>query len=160
VSFNQWALALHVLSAFAYVGGIVLFWVLVVAVRRVDTPEGTLRMAPIVKVGNAAVGIGATGTIVIGIYLAFALDSYAIWNGWIIAALVLWAISVELGRRTGAAYMQGMDKAKELDAAGKPDANAELLALNRTSAGVVLHALTSLAVLLILLDMIFKPGAP
>ena len=160
MNFNQWALALHVLSAFAYVGGIVLFWVLVVAVRRVDTPEGTLRMAPIVKVGNAAVGIGATGTIVIGIYLAFALDSYAIWNGWIIAALVLWAISAELGRRTGAAYMQGMDKAKELDAAGKPDANAELLALNRTSAGVVLHALTSLAVLLILLDMIFKPGAP
>jgi hypothetical protein len=160
VSFNQWALAVHVLSAFAYVGGIVLFWVLVVAVRRVDTPEGTLRMGPIVKVGNAAVGIGATGTIVIGIYLAFALDSYAIWNGWIIAALVLWAISAEFGRRTGAAYMQGMEKAKELDAAGKTDANAELLALNRTSSGVVMHALTSLAVLLILLDMIFKPGAP
>jgi len=159
VSFNQWSLALHVLSAFAYVGGIVLFWVLVVAVRRVDTPEGTLRMEPIVKVGNAAVGIGATGTILIGIYLAFALDSYAIWNGWIIAALVLWAISAELGRRTGAAYMQGMGKARELDAAGKPDANAELLELNRTSAGVVLHALTSLAVLLILIDMIFKPGA-
>jgi len=160
VSFDDWALAVHVLSAFAYVGGIVLFWVLIVAVRRVDTPEGTLRMEPIVKVGNAAVGIGATGTIVIGIYLAFALDSYAIWNGWIIAAIVLWAISAELGRRTGAAYMRGMEKAKELDAARTPDANEELLALNRTSAGVFLHALTSLAVLLILLDMIFKPGAP
>jgi len=159
VSFDDWALAVHVLSAFAYVGGIVLFWVLVVAVRRVDTPEGTLRMAPIVKVGNAAVGVGATGTIVVGIYLAFALDSYAIWNGWIIAALVLWAISAEFGRRTGAAYMQGMDKATELDAAGEGGANAELLALNRTSAGLVLHALTSLTVLLILIDMIFKPGA-
>lgn len=136
-----------------------LFWVLVVAVRRVDTPDGTLRMAPIVKVGNAAVGIGATGTIVVGIYLAFALDSYAIWDGWIIAALVLWVLSAELGRRTGAAYMQGMDKAKELDTAGEAGANAELLALNRTSAGVRLHALTSLAVLLILIDMIFKPGA-
>ena len=159
MSFDDWALAVHVLSAFAYVGGIVLFWVLVVAVRRVDTPDGTLRMAPIVKVGNAAVGIGATGTIVVGIYLAFALDSYAIWNGWIIAALVLWAISAEFGRRTGAAYMQGMDKATELDAAGEGGANAELLALNRTSAGLVLHALTSLTVLLILIDMIFKPGA-
>lgn len=159
MSFDDWALAVHVLSAFAYVGGIVLFWVLVVAVRRVDTPEGTLRMAPIVKVGNAAVGVGATGTIVVGIYLAFALDSYAIWNGWIIAALVLWAISAEFGRRTGAAYMQGMDKATELDAAGEGGANAELLALNRTSAGLVLHALTSLTVLLILIDMIFKPGA-
>lgn len=116
-------------------------------------------MAPIVKVENAAVGIGATGTIVVGIYLAFALDSYAIWDRWIIAALVLWVLSAELGRRTGAAYMQGMDKAKELDTAGEAGANAELLALNRTSAGVRLHALTSLAVLLILIDMIFKPGA-
>jgi len=159
VSFVDWALAVHVLSAFAYVAGLVLFWVLVVAVRRVDTPEETLRMEPIVKVGNVAVGIGAVGTIVIGIYLAFAVDSYAIWDGWIIAALVLWAVSGALGQRTGAAYMQGMNKAKELDAAGKTGADQELLALNRTQTGLMLQTLASLAVLLILVDMIFKPGA-
>jgi uncharacterized membrane protein len=159
MSFDDWALALHVLSAFAYVGGIVLFWVLVVAVRRVDTPEETLRMEPIVKVGNVAVGLGAVGTIVIGIYLAFALDGYAIWDGWIIAALVLWAVSGAFGQRTGAAYMQGMNKAKELKAAGQTGPDEGLLALNRTQAGLVLHSLTSLVVLLILLDMIFKPGA-
>ena len=159
MSFLDWALVVHVLSAFAYVGGLVLFWVLIVAVRSVDTPEETLRMAPIVKVGNVAVGIGAVGTIVVGIYLAFAVDSYAIWDGWIIAALVLWAISAALGQRTGAAYMQGMNKAKELDTAGKTGPDQELLALNRTQAGVIMHALTSLAVLLILIDMIFKPGA-
>ncbi len=159
MSFVQWALALHVLSAFSFVAAIVLFWVLIVAVRRIDTPEETLRMEPIVKVGNAAVGIGATGTIVLGIYLAFAVDSYAIWDGWIIAALILWAVSAELGRRTGAAYMQGMNKAKELDAAGQKGPDEGLLALNRTQAGLVLHALTSLTALLILLDMIFKPGA-
>jgi uncharacterized membrane protein len=159
VSFDDWALAFHVLSAFAYIGGIVLFWVLIVAVRKIDTPEGTLRMEPIVKVGNAAVGIGAVGTIVIGIYLAFALDSYAIWDGWIIAALVLWAVSGGLGQRTGAAYMQGMNKAKELDSAGQAGPNTDLLALNRTQTGVLLHALGSVAVLLLLLDMIFKPGA-
>jgi hypothetical protein len=159
VSFVDWALAVHVLSAFAYVGGLVLFWVLIVAVRRIDTPQETLRMEPIVKVGNVVVGIGAVGTIVVGIYLAFAVDSYAIWNGWIIAAIILWAISGALGQRTGAAYMQGMNKAKELDAAGKSGPDQELLALNRTQAGVVLHALTSLVVLLILIDMIFKPGA-
>ena len=158
MSFDDWALAVHVLSAFAYVAGIVLFWVLVVAVRRVDTAEGTLRMAPIVRVGNVAVGIGAVGTIVVGIYLAFAIGNYAIWDGWIIAALVLWAVSAALGQRTGAAYMQGMNKAKELDAAGKTGPDKELLTLNRTQAGVVLHALTSVAVLLILVDMIFKPG--
>jgi uncharacterized membrane protein len=159
VTFVQWALAFHVLSAFAYVGGLVLFWVLVVAVRRTDTPAQTLRMEPIVRVGNVAVGIGAVGTIVIGIYLAFAVGNYAIWDGWIIAAIVLWAISGALGQRTGAAYMQGMNKAKELDAAGKTGPDEGLLALNRTQAGLVLHSLTSLVVLLILVDMIFKPGA-
>ena len=159
MSFVDWALAVHVLSAFAYVGGLVLFWVLVVAVRRMDTPEGTLRMEPIVKVGNVAVGLGAVGTILVGIYLAFAVDSYAIWDGWIIAALVLWAVAGALGQRTGVAYMQGMNKAKELDAAGKTGPDRELLALNRTQTGLILQTLASLAVLLILVDMIFKPGA-
>ena len=159
MSFNDWLLALHVLSAFAYVAAVVLFWILIVAVRRIDTPEETIRMGPIVNVGNAAVGIGAGGTIVLGIWLAFALDGYAIWDGWIIAALILWAIAGAVGQRTGVAYMQGMTKAKELEAAGQRGANAELLALNRTSTGVVMHALASVAILLILLDMIFKPGA-
>jgi hypothetical protein len=159
VGFDDWMLALHVLSAFAYVGGIVLFWVLIVAVRRTDTPEGTIRMQPIVQVGNAAVAIGAVGTIVLGILLAFRLDSYAIWDGWIVAAIVLWVISMPIGRRTGEEYTKGMTKAKELEAAGQTGQNEELLALNRTSAGVVTHALASAVVLLILLDMIFKPGA-
>ena len=159
MSFNDWLLALHVLAAFAYVAGVVLFWILIVAVRRIDTPEETIRMGPIVNVGNAAVGIGAGGTILLGIWLAFALDGYAIWDGWIIAALILWAIAAAFGQRTGVAYMQGMTKAKELDAAGQRGANMELLALNRTSNGVLMHALTSVVVLLILLDMIFKPGA-
>jgi len=159
VSFLDWALVVHVLSAFAYVGGLVVFWVLIVAVRSVDTPAETLRMEPIVKVGTVAVGIGAVGTIVVGIYLAFAVDSYAIWDGWIIAALVLWAVAGGLGQRTGVAYMQGMNRAKELDAAGKTGPDQELLALNRTQTGLLLQTLASLAVLLILVDMIFKPGA-
>ncbi len=159
MNFDAWMLALHVLSAFAYIGGVVLFWVLVVAVRRVDTPDATIRMEPIVKVGNIAVGVGAVGTIVLGIWLAFSVGSYAIWDGWIVAALVLWAVAGALGQRTGSAYMQGMNKAKELEAAGQAGPNAQLLALNRTSRGVVLHALLSVAALLLILDMIFKPGA-
>jgi hypothetical protein len=159
VSFDDWLLALHVLAAFAYVAGVVLFWILIVAVRKIDTPEETIRMGPIVNVGNAAVGIGVGGTILLGIWLAFALDGYAIWDGWIIAALILWAIAGAVGQRTGVAYMQGMTKAKELEAAGQRGANAELLALNRTSNGVLMHAVTSVVVLLILLDMVFKPGA-
>jgi hypothetical protein len=159
VSFDDWMLALHVLAAFAYVAGIIVFWILIVAVRRTDTPEGTIRLEPVVKVGNAAVGIGAGGTIVLGIWLAFSVGDYDIWDGWIIAALVLWLISMPLGQRTGVAYMQGMTKAQELQAGGQTGPSAELLALNRTSQGVLFHFLASVVVLLILIVMIWKPGA-
>ena len=159
MSFDDWILALHVLSAFAYVAAIILFWVLIVAVRKVDDPEGTLRMQPAAKVGNAAVGIGAGGTIILGIWLAFSVGDYAIWDFWIIAAIVLWAIAGGVGQRTGKAYMAGVDKARELEAAGQRGSNAELLALNRTQMGVRLHAVATIVVLLILIDMIWKPGA-
>jgi uncharacterized membrane protein len=159
VSFDDWILALHVLSAFAYVGGLVVFWILIVAVRRTDLADGTIRLEPVVKVGNASVGIGAGGTILLGIWLAFSVGGYNIWDGWIIAALILWFIAAALGRQTGQAYMQGMNKAQELRGAGETGPNAELLALNRTQSGVVLHALTTIVVLLILADMIWKPGA-
>jgi hypothetical protein len=55
--------------------------------------------------------------------------------------------------------MQGLGKAQELRAAGQTGPSSELLALNRTSNGVLFHFLTSVVVLLILIDMIWKPGA-
>jgi hypothetical protein len=158
LSRNDWILAFHLLSAFAYVGGMVLFWALIVAVRRADTPGATIEMEPVVKIGTVATGVGAGGTIVFGIWLAFSKDSYAIWDFWIIAAIVLWAVAGGLGGRTGKTYMQGMNKARELDKAGQTESNAELLSLNRTQNGVVLHSIASLALLLILIDMIWKPG--
>jgi uncharacterized membrane protein len=159
VTFHDWLLVFHVLAAFAYVAALVLFWVLVVAIRRIDTPDATLRLDAPVKVGGAFVGVGSMGTIVFGIWLAIVLDRYEVWNGWLIAAIVLWLIAAELGRRTGKEYERAMEKARELAAAGQTKASAELGALNRTSTGVALHALASLAVLLILIDMIWKPGA-
>ena len=159
MSLDQWILALHVLSAFALVAALVLFWVMIVAVRRTDTPEGTIRMAPVAKVGNAAAGIGGVGTIVFGIWLAFSVGGYDIWDGWIIAAIVLWFVATGVGGRTGKEYMVGMKKAEELRAGGQTGPSTELLAINRTQRGVVLHAVGSLVTLLILIDMIWKPGA-
>ena len=72
---------------------------------------------------------------------------------------MLWIIAAFVGQRTGKEYMRGMTKAQELQTAGQTGANAELLAINRTQTGVLLHALASLVFLLIVLDMIWKPGA-
>ncbi len=159
MTFDDWLLVFHVLSAFAYVAGVILFWVLVIAARRRDTPEQTIALAPGAKMGNVAVGIGAVGTIVFGIWLALSVGNYDLWDGWIIAAIVLWAIAAELGRRTGNEYLKGMHKAEELQAAGKTGPSSELLTLNRTSTGLVLQTAASLTLLLILIDMIWKPGA-
>jgi hypothetical protein len=159
VSFDDWLLVLHVLAAFAFVAGMVVFWMLIYAVRRTDTADGTIRMEPIVKVGGAATGIGAGGTIIFGIWLAFSVGNYDIWDPWIIAALILWAATGAVGGRTNKAYLEGMNKAKELQSAGQTGPNAELLALNRTHNGLVLHTIASILLLLILIDMIWKPGA-
>ena len=119
MSFDDWVLALHVLSAFSLVAGMVLFWVTIVAVRRTDTPGDTLRLGPIARVGNATIGAGLGGTIIFGVWLAFSYGGYDIWDGWILAALVLWFVGAALGRRTGEAYMQGPKLAQELESAGQ-----------------------------------------
>jgi hypothetical protein len=159
VSFDDWMLALHVLSAFALVAGIILFWVLIVAVRRADTPDATIRLGLLTRVADGAVGVGMGGTILLGIWLAFSVGGYEIWDGWIVAALVLWVVAAALGQRTSAAYAAGVRKALELQAAEETGTSAELLALNRSSIGVLLQALVSAVVLLIVIDMIWKPGA-
>jgi hypothetical protein len=159
VTFSSWLLALHLLSAFALAGSMALFWYLVVASRNVDTPGATVAMGPMADVGTKVVRAGGIGTIVFGIWLAIRLDHVQVWSGWVIAAIVLWAVAVGTGSRSGAEYERAMRKAEELDAAGQTGPNAELLALNRTSRGLWLHTIATVAVFLILIDMIWKPGA-
>ena len=55
--------------------------------------------------------------------------------------------------------MAGMKKAEELQSAGQTGPSAELVAINRTQRGVVMHALASMFTLSILIDMIWTPGA-
>jgi hypothetical protein len=52
-----------------------------------------------------------------------------------------------------------MSRAQTLQTAGETGSNAELRALNRTTKGVLMHSLSSALALLLLIDMIWKPGA-
>ena len=159
MTFSDWLLSLHLLSSFALVGSIVLFWYLMVVGRTADTPEATLAGVRSARVGNTLVKVGALGTIVFGIWLAIDRAHIEVWSGWVIIAIILWAIGVETGRRTGVEYEKAMHKAEELQAAGQTGPNADLLALNRTPRGLQLHAIATGAFFLILVDMIVKPGA-
>jgi hypothetical protein len=85
-------------------------------------------------------GIGGAGTIIFGVWLALYLDGYEIWDGWIIAAIVLWAAAAETGRRSHAA----------LTASGTAVAD---------SAMVRWHWIRAVLIVLLLADMVWKPGA-
>ena len=156
---DDWILAFHLLSAFAMVAAIVLFWVAVFVVRRTELPEQMASVARLIPVGTAAVGIGSIGTIVFGIWLAISLDNVKVWDGWVIAAIILWAITAETGRRSDVEYQPALARARELVAAGQTAPDAELTALARTSRGLMLHSIATVGLLLILIDMIWKPGA-
>src|SRR3712207_5467675 len=90
------------------------------AVLAGEVPERTMRLS------NLLWDVGGIGTLVFGLWLA--IDEYDIFDGWIIAALVLWAIATELGRR-----------AREQPTPW--------------------HWLRALVVVLLLIDMVWKPGA-
>ena len=159
MSFDDWILALHVLSAFALVGAVTLFWILIVAMRNVDTVAETFAFGRVAKLGNVVVIAGVVGTVIFGLWLAISIDDYAVWEGWILGALVLWAIGAGTGMRAGTAYGKALTRAEELQASGQQGEPGELRALNRSPAGLRMHIVSSIAVLLVLIDMIWKPGA-
>ena len=159
MTFDSWLLALHLLFGAALVGALTIFWILVLAVRNADQPPQVLALTPLLRVGGITVIAGSLGSVVFGIWLAITLDAYHPWDGWVIAAIVLWAIGSETGRRTDPEYRRAFTRAKELNAAGDTGPNAELAGLCRPRTGMLLQVISSVAVLLILLDMIWKPGA-
>ena len=128
MSLYEWVLFLHVLAAFSLVAGLTAYGVLVLggdAARRALAP-------PAMALWN----VGGLGVLVLGIWLALEVDSYELWDGWIIAAFVLWLVASGAGGRLARMLREG----------GPDKARVQL-------------AVMSLATLALLIDMVFKPGA-
>ena len=160
MSLYHWLLFLHVLTAFALVAALVVFWIIGIVARNVDRPVESLRYFRVAQPANILVAVGTLGTLIFGIWLAIERDEYQVWDGWILAALVLWAVASETGRRGGLPYMEAKKLAERLAAEGRADEpSPELHTKLKDRNAMMLQALSSLAVLFLLLDMIFKPGA-
>jgi hypothetical protein len=134
MSMYEWLLFLHLLAAFMLIAGLVAYGVIVFASREAVVSR-TLG-PPAFALWNA----GGLGVIVFGVWLALYVDGYELWDGWVIAAIVLWFVGSGAGGRLGAAVREG-----------RP-----VQAIDGAQAMVTVMAL---ATLLLLLDMIFKPGA-
>jgi uncharacterized membrane protein len=160
VGWFDWLLFLHVASAFALVAALVVYWVIAVAGRNVDRAADSLRFFRIARPANVLVIVGAVGTLVFGIWLAIYVDGYELWDGWIVAALVLWVIFVVTGQRGGVAYAQAQKLAEQWAGEGRADEpSPELQVLLQDRRAMWLNIISSLAVVLIIVDMIYKPGA-
>ena len=122
-------LFLHVLAAFT---------LMVTAVTYSAVALGAPAGGRAIGVANVLWDVGVLGTLVFGIWLALDVDGYEIWDGWILGALVLWALATEAGRR-----------AKE-----------ELTPSDGGAGGATLmHWLRTVGVVGMLVLMVWKPGA-
>jgi uncharacterized membrane protein len=160
VSLNEWVLALHLLGAFAEMGAITFFAGLIIVGFRTDRPSAVLATTRLVQVPTVTVIAGMVAALVFGLWLAISLDAYHPWDGWVIAAIVLLAVSGGTGARGGDAYARAEKRARELLDAGNDEPSPELAALMRDPTSLTLNTISTVAALLILLDMIWKPGAP
>ena len=159
MNFEDWIFALHLLSAATLVGSLVMSWIVFVPLRSADTPVATLGLNRVAMVGASATAFGLVGAIAFGIWQTILRDAFQMWDGWVIAAIVLWALATVAVLRSFVEYAKPVERARALVASGETGPDAELSALNRTSTGLVLRALGSAAVVLIVIDMIWKPGA-
>jgi hypothetical protein len=159
VTFSDWLLFLHVATAFALVSALVIYWTIAVAGRSVERPVDSLRYFQVAKPANVLIIVGTMGTLIFGIWLAIDFDAYKVWDGWILAAIVLWAISAGTGQRGGKVYAEAQKLAERLVAESRgAEPNPELRALLTNRNAMWLNIASSLAVFLILIDMIYKPG--
>ena len=144
MTLTDWILALHVLSAFALVGGMTALWTLVLATRGEAGLPGNVPQA-LAQPAVAALIAGIFGTVFFGVWLAIDVDAYHVWDPWIVASLILWLVVSALGSQSGAAFRRV--------ALGGSDAR------DSWRRGVRLQAGSSIAALVVLILMIWKPGA-
>jgi hypothetical protein len=129
-------LFVHVLTAFFLVAMVVMYSSFVFGG---PTPGRAVTVAQVLD------GVGGAGTIVFGVWLALYIDGYEIWDGWILAAIILWAAAAETGRRAHAGLV------------GAKPSGAEVV-MSRDEV-IRWHLIRSALIVVLLADMIFKPGA-
>ena len=108
---------LHVSGAFFLVSGSVAAGVLNVLAARAERPSETALLLRLIKIAVIAIGIGAAGTLIFGIWL-WHEQGYGIGTFWIWAALVLWVIANALGGIGGKHQERTRKLAEQLAAAG------------------------------------------
>lgn len=125
-------LFLHVLAAFALMGG-----VFVLSAMALGAPIGH---GPF-TLGNRLVAIGGTSVLLFGLWIVFREDVYDVTDGWILGAIGLWVVATALG---------SISTSRGVPDEGEPRFEGR---------AALMHWTATAAVLGILVLMVWKPGA-
>jgi hypothetical protein len=128
----EWLLLLHLIGAFAAMGSVVVFSVLLAGGARVAGPQLTF-------LGRRLWDVGGALTLIFGVWLALDVDGYSLGDAWILIALALWAVAAATGIGVGMAYSEEVEPA--------------------SSKVAPLYAAMAVSVTALLVVMIYKPGA-
>jgi uncharacterized membrane protein len=157
----SWLLSLHVLAAFAVGAPVTVLVLVAMAERRARTPAQRAALARVARPAAILFRAGVVATLVFGVWLVLASDSFSIFDGWIIAAFALWLAIGGLGDRAiGArrrAAEQGPDQSAGRVTAQAAEATDE--GAERPPSVLPLELGAAAATVAALALMIWKPGA-
>lgn len=158
MSLNDWILALHLLAAFAFLGALIVFTLMIIALWNTDSTRRVTSFMLVARIGTVMVAVGAIGSVVFGIWLSLTKEPYDPWDAWIVVSLVLWAVAGGLGGRAGKEYGDAALEAARLLESGV-ETSPEVRATYGPSRAFWLHVAGTVGVLLIVVLMVWKPGA-
>jgi uncharacterized membrane protein len=157
VTLDGWLLSLHVLSAFAVVGGLTSLLIALAAGRRLTRVDWAPPLRRAVNVGATALRAGLIGTLVFGLWLVLRLEGYSIWEGWILGSLLLWLVVGGLGDRSIAQSKRAL--AQDPQTPGEGAAGAGLRSELRSNSLLWFRVTAFAAAVAALALMVWKPGA-
>lgn len=146
-----WVLSLHVLAAFAVGGPITLLLLVSAAERRAQTPDQSAAVRRVTRPAAIVFRVGVVATAVFGVWLVVASDAFSIFDGWIVAAFVLWLAIGGLGDRAIAGGRRASEGRAAEDAGDVQRARRPSVLWPELGAAVATVAMLAL--------MIWKPGA-
>jgi uncharacterized membrane protein len=152
-----WLLFLHMTGAFCFLGGAVAAAVLNVSAQTRQRPSEVAALMRMTQVVVPVLGLGSIMTLVFGLWLVHDVG-YGYGDGWIVAALILWALAAALGGAGGKRERETRVLAERLAAEGDAP-SPELRSRMRDPATLALSYGAGVALLAVLVLMIWKPGA-
>ena len=151
----DWLLLVHILGAFLLLSGSIVAGVLALAAMRRELPSEVALLLRLVRPVVVLVGVGSLVALGLGIWLAEYIG-YGLGEGWVIAAIVLWALSGALAGPAGKRLRHARELAEQLAEDGDRPSEQLRLAV-RDPGTLALNAGAFVLLIAILVLMVWKP---